>query len=883
MASKQIDSDAKFTGDKSNFGIESLTNRVNSLKRQIQAERVVSVKMKLESNALRLASNVALVMSATSRNVPSFVEESRNGKMLLSRMELPLCKLSGIASGSEDKDYINNQEVVYSISIKLPYVERLPPYTTWIFLDRNQRMAEDQSVVGRRRIYYDQHGSEALICSDSEEELAEPEDEKHEFSEGEDRVLQIIIQEHGVGEDVLQILSHSIGCTTSEIQERFNVLEERNCKTDSSSKALEELKSSKGISLYKSLSSTLDSFDNLFCRRCMLFDCRLHGCSQSLTYPIEKLLYWPEHEEERKPCSNQCFLKQTQGKTPERSNKRPRSSRPEESSAHVDADIVQNERCLAEKLISITPESISVTETTIGLNSDASVGAAISPETGTKQRAVEHQNKVSASNDPELISNNSSDCKKQKMLSATDVVNAPNDTIPGLCNITSTRYKHEDIHGLPKIELQRNDISLSEATGQAKEKVPPSDISSCDNLDTSSYSTVEVKELSTLKLSVEAVNEQVEGTCESSEWKLMEKELYMKGIEIFGRNSCLISRNLLSGLKTCMEVFNYMHNGGASTSQRSNSTLNSNADDNGKTDIDYKEQDMRTRSRLLRKRGKARKLKYSWKSAGHPSFWKRIADGKNQSCKQYAPCGCLSSCGKQCPCLHNGTCCEKYCGCSKSCKNRFRGCHCAKSQCRSRQCPCFAAGRECDPDVCRNCWVSCGDGSLGEPPRQGDGQCGNMRLLLRQQQRILLSKSDVAGWGAFLKNSVNKNDYLGEYTGELISHREADKRGKIYDRANSSFLFDLNDQYVLDAYRKGDKLKFANHSSNPNCYAKVMLVAGDHRVGIFAKEHIDASEELFYDYRYGPDQAPAWARRPEGSKRDDGSVSQGRAKKHQSH
>lgn len=71
---------------------------------------------------------------------------------------------------------------------------------------------------------------------------------------------------------------------------------------------------------------------------------------------------------------------------------------------------------------------------------------------------------------------------------------------------------------------------------------------------------------------------------------------------------------------------------------------------------------MPTRSRLFRRRGRTRKLKYSWKSAGHPSIWKRIADGKNQSCKQYTPCGCLSMCGKECPCQSNGTCCEKYCG-----------------------------------------------------------------------------------------------------------------------------------------------------------------------------------------------------------------------------
>ncbi|XP_008657400.1 armadillo repeat-containing protein 7 [Zea mays] len=32
-------------------------------------------------------------------------------------------------------------------------------------------------------------------------------------------------------------------------------------------------------------------------------------------------------------------------------------------------------------------------------------------------------------------------------------------------------------------------------------------------------------------------------------------------------------------------------------------------------------------------------------------------------------------------------------------------------------------------------------------------------------EQILLGRSDVAGWGAFIKNPVNKNDYLGEYTG----------------------------------------------------------------------------------------------------------------------
>ena len=101
--------------------------------------------------------------------------------------------------------------------------------------------------------------------------------------------------------------------------------------------------------------------------------------------------------------------------------------------------------------------------------------------------------------------------------------------------------------------------------------------------------------------------------------------------------------------------------------------------------------------------------------------------------------------------------------------------------------------RECDPDLCNSCEAHV----ILNPVNRYDEiylprRCRNVAIQRNVPKRTLLGQSTVHGFGLYAGEPIAKDEFIGEYQGEIITRDETERRGAIYDFQKLSYIFDLN-------------------------------------------------------------------------------------------
>jgi SET domain-containing protein len=122
----------------------------------------------------------------------------------------------------------------------------------------------------------------------------------------------------------------------------------------------------------------------------------------------------------------------------------------------------------------------------------------------------------------------------------------------------------------------------------------------------------------------------------------------------------------------------------------------------------------------------------------------------------------------------------------------------------------------------------------------------------RMPCKIVARRSAIHGTGVFATAPIAKGERIIEYRGQRRTHDDVDAGDEGSAESGHTFLFTLNDEYVIDGARRGNVAKWINHSCSPNCDSIIEEAEGDDRtkdrVFIEAKKAIKPGEELTYNY-----------------------------------
>jgi len=118
--------------------------------------------------------------------------------------------------------------------------------------------------------------------------------------------------------------------------------------------------------------------------------------------------------------------------------------------------------------------------------------------------------------------------------------------------------------------------------------------------------------------------------------------------------------------------------------------------------------------------------------------------------------------------------------------------------------------------------------------------------------KVVARRSAIHGTGVFAIAPIAKGERIIEYRGQRRTHADVDGGEEGDAESGHTFLFTINDEYVIDGARRGNVAKWINHSCSPNCESLIEEAEGDDRtkdrVFIEAKKAIKVGEELTYNY-----------------------------------
>jgi SET domain-containing protein len=130
-------------------------------------------------------------------------------------------------------------------------------------------------------------------------------------------------------------------------------------------------------------------------------------------------------------------------------------------------------------------------------------------------------------------------------------------------------------------------------------------------------------------------------------------------------------------------------------------------------------------------------------------------------------------------------------------------------------------------------------------------------------RRFITRTSSIHGKGVFAAAAIPAEEILIEYSGKRITSQQAERLHGNNSETGHTFLFSVNDKFLIDGNTGGNSSRWFNHSCAPNCQAQVHVnIDGDERrdkVLIESLRPIRAGEELTYDY--GLDLPPPHSKR----------------------